>query len=163
MELNQNKYHITSMATAKNKKIDLSFQIKGLEILDIELKQPKLQLPATNLFHYNINIQHKINPERKLVFVIVGVNVLHEDQKTVLGTVKASCIFELENFNELAIKNDNKIISFPIETIEILNSVAISTTRGVMFTCFRGTFLHHAVLPLIDPSGFKQIDPEEIE
>ena len=49
-------------------------------------------------------------------------------------------------------------ISEPLDIfISTLNSISISTTRGMMFSAFRGTFLHNAILPLIDPA-FKEED-----
>ena len=36
-----------------------------------------------------------------------------------------------------------------------LNSISLSTLRGAMFNHFKGTFLHEAILPVIDPGSFK--------
>ncbi len=38
----------------------------------------------------------------------------------------------------------------PDSLSEILNSVSISTTRGVMHSTLKGTFLNNAILPIID-------------
>jgi len=144
------------MTKEKAPKKNIEFQIKGIEILEFELKSQQIQLPAAPIFHFNINVEHKINPESKLVFVIVEVNVLNEDKQTLLGNVRVSNIFHVVNFDELRGDKTDKSVSFPKEIIDTFNSIAISTTRGVMFTCFKGTFLHNAVLPVIDPKGFKQ-------
>ena len=144
------------MTNTKNKKSNIEFQIKGIEILDFGLQHSQSPLLPNTVYHFNINVQHKINPEKKLVFVIVSVDVLHEDKKSLLGNIKVSCIFNVANFEELTENKNSKSVLFAKETIEVLNSISISTTRGVMFTCFRGTFLHNAVLPVIDPKGFKQ-------
>jgi hypothetical protein len=37
----------------------------------------------------------------------------------------------------------------------MLNRISISTTRGAMFSTFKGTFLHAAILPIVDPKNFK--------
>ena len=36
------------------------------------------------------------------------------------------------------------------ELKDVLNSISISTTRGVMFSTFKGTYLHNALLPVVD-------------
>jgi len=144
------------MTKEKAQKKNIEFQIKGIEILDIELKKPQIQLPAAPAFHFNINLLHKINPEKKLVFVIVEVKILNEDKQTLLGNISVSNIFHIVNFDDLKGDKTNNSVSIPKEIIDLFNSIAISTTRGVMFTSFRGTFLHNAVLPVIDPKGFKQ-------
>ena len=144
------------MTKVKEQKKNMEFQVRGIEILDIELKNPEIQLPTEPVFHYNINVLHKINPENKLVFVIVEVNVLNEDKQTLLGKIRVSNVFHVVNFDEFKGDKTDSTVSFPKEIIDVFNSIAISTTRGVMFTSFRGTFLHNAVLPVIDPKGFKQ-------
>ena len=142
---------------AKSKKdIDMSFQIKAIEILDIEIRHPQIKMPETTVFNYNINIQHRVNQEHKRIIVVVEIFIKHEDKKTLLGNLKTSCVFAIENFDELSTIDDNKNMIFPQPIIEILNTISISTVRGVMFSCFRGTFLHNAILPIIDPKSFKQ-------
>ena len=47
-------------------------------------------------------------------------------------------------------------ITMPGALAEILNSISISTTRGVMYAAFRGTFLQHAILPIVDPRQLVQ-------
>ncbi len=144
------------MTKAEKNTSDISFKIKGVEILDFALKQPQVQIPSETVFHYSLNIQHRINSNKKLITVIVDIRILHEDKKTLLGTIKVGSIFSLEDFDDVAIQNDDSTISFPEKLIENLNNIAISTSRGVMFTCFRGTVLHRAVLPLIDLKGLKR-------
>jgi uncharacterized protein YbbC (DUF1343 family) len=43
----------------------------------------------------------------------------------------------------------------------MLNSISLSTTRGAMFSTFKGTFLHGAVLPIIDPKQFQALDQKQ--
>jgi len=138
------------------KKIDITFQIKGVELLEFELIPPKEALKPQTVFHYNISLEHKINKENKLAFVMVRVNILLEDKKTLTGRTGVSCVFSVENFDEIIIEEENSKIRFPDEIIEILNSISISTTRGVMAATFKGTFLHNAILPVVDPKSLKK-------
>lgn len=132
------------------KKTDIAFQIKGVELLEFELVSPKEALKPQTVFHYNISLEHKINKENKLAFVMVRVYILLENKKTMVGKTGVSCIFSVENFDEIIIEEVNNKIRFPDEIIEILNSISISTTRGVMAANFKGTFLHNAILPVVD-------------
>lgn len=45
-------------------------------------------------------------------------------------------------------------VSFPDNILVTFNSISISTMRGLMFAQFKGTFLHNAILPIIDPGSF---------
>jgi hypothetical protein len=139
----------------KNMKNDLKviFQIKGIELVDLKLNQLKQPLAAQTTFHFNINLEQLINPEIKLVIVVATVVIFHEDNTTILGLLKASCIFEVANFDEFKIESTGQI-SFPDSAIITFNSITISTVRGLMFSQFKGTHLHNAILPIFDPTSF---------
>jgi hypothetical protein len=69
--------------------------------------------------------------------------------------LSVSCIFEIANFEDvIKLEADGKV-NIPQSLIETFNIISISTTRGVMFSTFKGTFLHGAVLPIIDPKQFQ--------
>jgi hypothetical protein len=40
-----------------------------------------------------------------------------------------------------------------VELLEI-NSISMDTLRGIMFSKFMGTYLHNAILPIIDSEQF---------
>ena len=131
------------------KKSDINFQIRGMELLDSSLNAPKEPLPPNPKFQFDLKIEHRISLEKKLAIVICEVNILNESKKTLYGQLRGSCIFHVENMEEFS--NDNKQLTLPKEYIANLNSITISSIRGLMFSFFRGTFLHQAVLPIVDP------------
>ena len=141
------------------KEQQLSFQMKGIELLDVKLNNPKQPLPAQTTFHFNISLEHKISHENKLVIVITTVNIIHEDNETRLGSLQASCIFEIANFDDFLIEGSQQV-SIPDTILVTLNSVSISTVRGIMFSQFKGTFLHKAILPVVDPKAFVKNNAE---
>ena len=94
------------------------------------------------------------------MFVIVSVEIRSEDQNHILGSLAVSCIYSIVNFDEvIKIEADGKL-DIPQPLVEILNSISISTTRGVMFSAFKGTFLHNAFLPIVDPRSFQQVEQQ---
>jgi hypothetical protein len=131
------------MAKIEDQDFKVEMQIKAIELLNGSLNLPaNANTPATN-FNFNIGIESRADAVNKLVFVIV------------LGALSLSCIFEIANFEDLIkIEADGKV-KIPPRLIETLNIVSISTTRGVLFSTFKGTFLHGAVLPIIDPKQFQ--------
>ena len=133
---------------------EVKVKIKAIELIDFTLKHPSKEKLIPSQYHFNLNITHKINNEQKSVFVITNIDIFHEDRKTQLGNIRSSCIFEIPNFNEFIPEKDNKP-DFPEDMIHMLNSISLSTTRGVMFSKFRGTFLHNAILPIINPKILK--------
>jgi hypothetical protein len=131
---------------------NIEFQLKAIEILEVNLKQPAVLLKSPTLFHFNINIEHKINPDNQMVIAMASIDIVHEDGQTGLASLKSSCSFEIANFYEFYNKETNQV-SFPEHILVTLNSITISTVRGIMFSQFKGTFLHNAILPIIDPKS----------
>ncbi|MEY4029960.1 MAG: hypothetical protein RJA90_1159 [Bacteroidota bacterium] len=121
------------MAKIENKDTDVEMHLRAIELLN-----SSLTLPA--------------NPDiTVLVFVIVHIDIKNDGHSEVLGALSVSCIFDIVNFEDvIKIEADGKV-NIPQRLIETLNIISISTTRGVMFSTFKGTFLHSAILPIIDP------------
>lgn len=128
------------------------FKLTAVELLEFSLTFNERLITDLKLFHYNINIEHRIVEESKLVMVIMHVSVLHEDQESILATVKASCVYEVTNIEEIIKKQGNNL-SILEGASTIVNSITISTVRGIMFSLFRGTILHNAILPVIEPKS----------
>ena len=135
----------------KNKEI--KFQLKGIELLDVQLNHPQKPLPKQITFHFDITLEHRINAENKLVIVICNIKVVNENKSATLGSLKASCIYNVVNIADF-IEPDQKQVNFPKDIITTFNSITVSTVRGIMFSQFRGTFLHNAYLPIINPQSF---------
>lgn len=131
------------------------YRLAGIELSGIHLYHENKPERESKKYHFNINIEHKVNIEKKVVFAITSVNVFHEDQETLLGSAKVACNFEVKNLEKFT-DNKNKTVDLPLEMRIALNSVSISTTRGVMYAKLSGTFLHKAHLPLINPEEFTE-------
>ena len=149
------------MAKIKNKAFNVQMQMKAIEVLNNSLTVPANHNAPLSNFIFNINIESRADEGKKLVFVIVHVEIKNDDQTLVLGTISTSCIFEIGNFeNVIKVHGDGRV-DIPQLLIETLNSISLSTTRGVMFSTFKGTFLHGAVLPIIDPKQFQALDQKQ--
>lgn len=143
------------MAQIKNSDFKVEMQLKAIELLNGSMKlPPEPNVPITN-YNFNICIESKADATNKLLFVIVNVDIRNGDQSLILGSISVSCIYEIINFEELIKLNVDGKFDIPQPLVEILNSISISTVRGVMFSTFKGTFLHNAVLPIIDPKQFQ--------
>ena len=145
------------------KKLNMKFQIRGVEILEMELKQPTEIFPQQITYNFNLSVEHKVSSEQKLILVLIGVKIRNKgDKANILGSILVNCIFAIENFDMVVKKIDPQKYDIPDEIIDLLNSISISTTRGVMASLFKGTFLHGAVLPVIDPKSLsKKREPKK--
>jgi len=133
------------------KKEDIKFQIKGIELLDLNIIYPKTPLIGEVIFKFNINVEIKIVNEKSLIMAIVSVDIIDNKNADKYGFVKVNCIFGIANFMSF-VDEKTKKADFPKQLVTSLNSISISTTRGIMYDQFRGTFLHGAILPIIDPT-----------
>ena len=138
----------------ENKQIALNWQFRGIELVSSSVTNPSVPDLNISAFNFQIEVENRINVEEKLTSVIVKVTVTVNDPPLHLGSITTNNVFEIVNLEEIVIKKDNSI-TLPTPVSEMLNSIAISTTRGVMFGQFRGTFLHNAILPIIDPKSLQ--------
>jgi hypothetical protein len=130
------------------------FQIKAIELLGASLSPPDQPLQDKVVFQFDINIEHRIKPENKVLVAICNITIFSEKKERVYGHLRTSCIFEVEDLQDM-LKGKGKQFNPSDQFLSELNAIALSTTRGMMFSQFRGTFLHSAVLPIVDPEVLK--------
>lgn len=143
------------MSTTPKKTTDkpVRFQLKGIELLDFCFNHPKQQIPVQMVFNFEIKIEHKILADNNFIAVVVTIEINNGQRESKLGSIMVSCIFEIPELKEY-IDPKNNTPELPEEFLTTINSISISTVRGVMFSQFRGTFLHNAILPVVDPKSF---------
>jgi hypothetical protein len=131
----------------------VSFQLKGIELLDFCFNHPKQRIPAQMVFNFEVKIEHKIPTDSNFIAVVVTLQIYNGQREIKLGSIIVSCVFEIPELKEY-IDPKNNTPKLPDEFLTTINSISISTVRGVMFSQFRGTFLHNAILPVVDPKSF---------
>jgi len=127
-------------------KQSIDFKLKAIEVLGVNLVRPKAPLASKTTFEFNIKMEHKIKLEDSLVIVVTIITILNNDNE--LGSFIASCVFELTKIDSF-IDSVTHLPKFPSNLLDEFNSITISTVRGLMFSNFKGTFLHNAILPVI--------------
>lgn len=129
-----------------------NFQIQGIDIQEISIKQPEGNLGRNPNLNFNIHLDHAVMQENQL-FIVGTTITTHAQGDQLLATYKANCVFRIENMGQYA-TGDEKGISLPEELMSMLNSISVSTTRGLMYGGFAGTYLQKVVLPVIDTDAF---------
>lgn len=156
--LNTIRYSCLTMSQIKHTDFTADIQLTAIELLASSISFPSAPNASLNNFNFNINLESKADGTNKLVFVIVSVEIKSEDQIHLFGSLSISCVYNIVNFDEIIQVEPTGKFDIPKPLIEVLNSISISTTRGVMFSTFRGTFLHNAFLPVIDPKSFQPLN-----
>lgn len=138
---------------SKTSQAQYTCQIANIEILELVMDSSRLEKGWAYQFFYEVQLEHKAGMENDFLYVVTSVKVLDETQTLEIGRVKISCVFEIESIMQFFDPNIGQL-DLPVSMQLEINAAAISTTRGVMFSHFRGTFLQQAILPLIDPGNF---------
>lgn len=128
----------------------IDIQINAIELLHSSLQVPSDRHHTFTSFNFNLSIESNVDPLNKQVYVIVHVDIKNEELTLLLGSLSVSCIYAMADFDKLVKRQKNGQLILPEHLIETLNTISISTTRGIMYSTFKGTFLHGAVLPIID-------------
>src|SRR5690606_24462122 len=126
------------------KEKQFNFQIKGIEILESSIIEPKVRIDNHTIFGFDLQLNQSFNLDRELVIVTCIINVLNNDTNDKLGHIKVSCLFYVEKLDKY-INQEKNTTNLPESATVMLNSISISTVRGVMFGIFRGTFLNGAI------------------
>lgn len=129
-----------------------SFRFRNIDIMEFSFVHPKQKIPENATFHFETNIEHKVNLEEKIVIVISTFSITCEDLNENVGKAVISCIYNIDNIHEFT--DENNTFELPEQLITTFNSISLSTCRGVLFTLFRGTPLHTVILPIINPQDF---------
>lgn len=128
-----------------------SFRLKNIELLQSSLSAIDYAISMDTIFKFNINIEHLVIINENCIAVKPNVEIFTEKNDFILGKLSSSLIFEFENLAGYVV---DKEVKLPSDIIVAINSISISTIRGIMFSTFKGTYLHNAFLPVIDPKAF---------
>ena len=97
----------------------------------------------------------KIQTDIKCVLILVEVNIANKSNSKILGGVTVVYYFEVSDFDKLIILNDQGLYVIPPDFLNTVQPACISTTRGIIYSEFRGTFLQNAIMPIIHMQDMK--------
>lgn len=130
---------------------NISFKLKNIEFLESSLAAIDYVIGMDTIFKFNINIEHLVNIDENWIAIKPKVEIFTDENDFILGKLSSSLIFDFENLQSYVVDKELKLQS---DIIIAINSISISTIRGIMFSTFKGTYLHNAFLPVIDPKSF---------
>jgi hypothetical protein len=148
------------MSKIKNIDIAAQIQFRSIELLESNIAAPSINIENNKSFTFEIKTEIQLSPENKFILVIIGVKIFNEAKDVQLGSITTNNIFYVDNYEVIVTQDGNGKVSVPDSLVTTLNSISISTTRGVMWSTFKGTILHNAILPILDP---KSIHTQNVE
>ncbi|MCF8340872.1 MAG: hypothetical protein K9I82_07850 [Chitinophagaceae bacterium] len=139
------------MSEIKINAISAEIQFRSIELISSNITALLFNIENNNAFTFEIKTEIQLNQENKFIIVIISVQIFNESKDFQLGSLTTNNIFFVENYESIVTQEGNGKVSIPDTVVTSLNSISISTTRGVMWNTFKGTFLHNAILPILDP------------
>jgi len=130
------------------------YHLRSIEITRCTINTP--EGVAAPKFSFSIGVQTRLDVLPKTLTVVVNVEVISDDQKNVFGSISVNIVYQIMNFEEAFKLNAQYQYEIPPKLVEAVGSTSLSTTRGIMYTLFKGTFLNNALLPLVDPQKLRQ-------
>ncbi|WP_338760214.1 hypothetical protein WAF17_13170 [Bernardetia sp. ABR2-2B] len=127
----------------------MEYRIVALEVLEANLIAPTQNLPKEIIFQFDVNLEHRWNTDDNILIVVTSVAIYTNDKKNTLAKFKTNTVYKIEGLAS-HVDSANQKLNLPTDFILDLNETAISTTRGSLFSFLRGTYLHNAVLPIIN-------------
>lgn len=143
------------MTDDKANAINIEFRIHSIELTEKTFYIPEFKNNRVPDTQFDVSLNINIDKSNKRIINAVQVKISAIPDAVVVASVTVVCSFDVVNFEEVITESNNQF-SIPDPVAETLNILSIGTTRGVMFSEFKGTWLHHSLLPVIDPKSFRQ-------
>ena len=141
------------MSVSKKKNIDFEFRITTIDLIEKYFQRSPNQGSELPEVQFNLVMNVSIDKESRKITIILSVRMNLINNDSIVANISVGCTFKIINFQEIIIEKEGTL-TIPDAILETLNILTIGTTRGIMFSEFRGTWLHNTILPVIDPKSF---------
>ena len=131
---------------------NFSFGLRGIDILNSIIKAPA---EARELSVFNFDIQFKSTANVKESLISIMMDVIVKESNIQMGQYTAVFHYGVDDLEKLTTGKAINQAEIPQPLLSTLLGISASTLRGLMFGAFKGTFLHNAILPLIDIGGLQ--------
>jgi hypothetical protein len=130
-----------------NNKTTILFELNAVDIAQFTINPYSSAPLKREDFEFSIQVEQKTDSANKLIQVMVIIQVLLQGKQDKLASLSVLCDFYITNYDE-ALTMTSEESSLVTEFNNTISSISISTSRGVLFTLLKGTYLHQAILPV---------------
>jgi|GEM_PF-2086288 len=137
---------------------EIPFKIRSIQLVDFcihaDVEKPII-IPEDNFgkkFSFLVGIEMRADSGRNAVAVRPTITVSGYEDNIDYASITTQLVFEFEGLSRYFPKGEMKI---PQKYIDRMNSIGISTTRGVLWKELESTPLKGAVIPIVDVSLFE--------
>ncbi len=138
---------------------DQIYKIRTDKIEILEKCVFKARMEEVETYNFEVKAQSMADGDKSSILILVSIEVTKLfEEPVVSGKITAGFGYVVENLKDILIKNDNNTYSIPVNLETLLKTISISTMRGIMYSEFRGTTLHRAILPIITADSLHPIE-----
>ena len=114
---------------------DVKLKLNGIELLSKTMIPRPENITGKEAFEFDIKIEAKVNAVEKIVLISTDINIREFKKELVLSSISVAYAFKIENFETVIIENkESKSFNIPQAVDVLLRLMAISTTRGIIFS-----------------------------
>lgn len=137
-------------------KKDFEFSLVNVKTASFTLNEPSASRKVQDTARYNITVNQVYRTPQEEIVNKVSVSITNiEDNKDLFARIEVYFIFHVVDMQNHIYKEKGKD-NFPQEYLDIINSISISTIRGMILTMFRGSHLTNPILPIFDVRNLKK-------
>jgi len=147
------------MENIKSKPLSITFRINEIKLLHFETTQRVNEIHSplsTDCYEFRIDLKTESSELNKTFSNLLKITLFEkqsDDIKVELAKLQTLIVFEINNFNEIIKKQNNKI-QVPNQLISLTAGISISTARGMLVLNLKDTNISNAVIPIIKPQLF---------
>jgi hypothetical protein len=132
----------------------LNFQITEIVILESTLGPVEDELPDDITYNFAFEVSHIVNLESGVIKIVVKVIVRNATTQKQYAIVGVGFSYQVDNIKQHPLENGK----IPRSKMVPLNMASLSTTRGIFYSMVRGTFLHRALMPIVQADMFSPVN-----
>lgn len=126
-----------------------SFKFVGIDIVSKAISPQPPDFEG-KYFSFDVTAESAVNKQKNWIIQFIRIIIRDENKSFPLGVFTFACFFEIIDFEKTIISNSEGLYVIP-DVLELyLKSAAISTTRGIVWSELKGSYLHFAIMPVID-------------
>ncbi|NQX38500.1 hypothetical protein SAMN05421820_101524 [Pedobacter steynii] len=138
---------------SKSQNQEILYHLSSIELIGTELSIPA-DFTSKETYDYDVNVESRLNHKNQMVRLKLEIQIKAGEIR--YGSLSSVFWYSIANYDKVFMKNKSGIYKIPDGLLLSLNAISISTARGMLFSAFRGTALHNALLPIIDAKDFLQ-------
>jgi hypothetical protein len=141
----------------------INLALKSIEEIEYFIKKPATPVKPDNEFYFEIFMNQRISPNKSILVNNCVILIFDNKEKSELVCrLSTDFFFHVQNLENYAIVDEHKRLSISSTLLLNVNSVTMSTSRGILFGRNSGTYLKNFNLPLMDVSKMQIKEPTEV-